>query len=98
MCADREKLYFSFYAVFFLQAEDGIRDVAVTGVQTCALPISVRGPRDLLGADAGGAALRGKDRHRSDAGCAEPGGPGANERAGRQERQRALAGATRATR
>src|SRR2546429_6362683 len=25
--------------VFFLQAEDGIRDVAVTGVQTCALPI-----------------------------------------------------------
>src|SRR2546422_5733531 len=28
---------------FFFQAEDGIRDVAVTGVQTCALPIS----RDL---------------------------------------------------
>src|SRR2546422_806022 len=27
---------------FFFQAEDGIRDVAVTGVQTCALPISVR--------------------------------------------------------
>src|SRR2546422_7890792 len=27
--------------VFFFQAEDGIRDVAVTGVQTCALPISV---------------------------------------------------------
>src|SRR3989449_874465 len=25
---------------FFLEAEDGIRDVAVTGVQTCALPIS----------------------------------------------------------
>src|SRR2546429_4226002 len=25
---------------FFFQAEDGIRDVAVTGVQTCALPIS----------------------------------------------------------
>src|SRR2546422_7436230 len=24
----------------FFQAEDGIRDVAVTGVQTCALPIS----------------------------------------------------------
>src|SRR2546429_2135862 len=24
---------------FFFQAEDGIRDVAVTGVQTCALPI-----------------------------------------------------------
>src|SRR5256884_2303997 len=27
---------------FFFQAEDGIRDVAVTGVQTCALPISRR--------------------------------------------------------
>src|SRR5215470_2263716 len=25
---------------FFLQAEDGIRDATVTGVQTCALPIS----------------------------------------------------------
>src|SRR2546426_756740 len=27
--------------VFFFQAEDGIRDYKVTGVQTCALPISV---------------------------------------------------------
>src|SRR3712207_9099381 len=27
--------------VFFFQAEDGIRDIGVTGVQTCALPISV---------------------------------------------------------
>src|SRR2546429_6746826 len=26
---------------FFFQAEDGIRDVAVTGVQTCALPIFI---------------------------------------------------------
>src|SRR3712207_8445470 len=25
---------------FFFQAEDGIRDIGVTGVQTCALPIS----------------------------------------------------------
>src|SRR6266436_816467 len=31
-------MFFAF--VFFFQAEDGIRDVAVTGVQTCALPIS----------------------------------------------------------
>src|SRR2546429_3846150 len=31
--------------VFFFQAEDGIRDVAVTGVQTCALPIYFEGPR-----------------------------------------------------
>src|SRR5262249_59543656 len=29
-------------AVFFFQAEDGIRDWSVTGVQTCALPISHR--------------------------------------------------------
>src|SRR2546429_678069 len=28
-----------FLFVFVFQAEDGIRDVAVTGVQTCALPI-----------------------------------------------------------
>src|SRR5437764_13117815 len=27
---------------FFFQAEDGIRDTSVTGVQTCALPISQR--------------------------------------------------------
>src|SRR5207237_10198903 len=28
--------------VFFFQAEDGIRDSSVTGVQTCALPILLR--------------------------------------------------------
>src|SRR5258708_27934894 len=31
--------YWSFF-FFFFQAEDGIRDDLVTGVQTCALPIS----------------------------------------------------------
>src|SRR2546425_2766569 len=30
-----------FFFFFFFQAEDGIRDKLVTGVQTCALPISV---------------------------------------------------------
>src|SRR5690606_40473083 len=30
------------WRLFFLQAEDGIRDFHVTGVQTCALPISLR--------------------------------------------------------
>src|SRR5437762_13895668 len=30
---------------FFFQAEDGIRDTSVTGVQTCALPISNWGVR-----------------------------------------------------
>src|SRR5687768_3108091 len=32
-------VYFILFFFFFFQAEDGIRDVAVTGVQTCALPI-----------------------------------------------------------
>src|SRR2546422_6080612 len=32
--------------VFFFQAEDGIRDVAVTGVQTCALPICREGIKE----------------------------------------------------
>src|SRR5438874_6230927 len=31
-----------FFFFFFFQAEDGIRDLYVTGVQTCALPISDR--------------------------------------------------------
>src|SRR2546430_9128226 len=33
------------FYVFFFQAEDGIRDLTVTGVQTCALPISRALPR-----------------------------------------------------
>src|SRR5207237_5005236 len=33
-------LLFCFSYFFFFQAEDGIRDSSVTGVQTCALPIS----------------------------------------------------------
>src|ERR1019366_60300 len=32
-------MYYVFF--FFFQAEDGIRDWSVTGVQTCALPISL---------------------------------------------------------
>src|SRR3712207_393083 len=33
-------LFVLFYCIFFFfQAEDGIRDIGVTGVQTCALPI-----------------------------------------------------------
>ena len=34
---------FSSFAFFFFQAEDGIRDTSVTGVQTCALPILLLG-------------------------------------------------------
>src|SRR5690606_40003757 len=33
-----------FFRFFFFQAEDGIRDFHVTGVQTCALPISLSLP------------------------------------------------------
>src|SRR6267378_320354 len=38
-----------FFFFFFFQAEDGIRDLYVTGVQTCALPISFRGGLSGLG-------------------------------------------------
>src|SRR2546430_7820231 len=45
---------------FFFQAEDGIRDLTVTGVQTCALPISCAAPgaatvRNARNASAAGA-------------------------------------------
>src|SRR3712207_6941256 len=33
---------------FFFQAEDGIRDIGVTGVQTCALPISTHIDKDHI--------------------------------------------------
>src|SRR5687768_11813818 len=38
--ATKEMQYLNAKGSFFFHAEDGIRDVAVTGVQTCALPIS----------------------------------------------------------
>src|SRR5215207_271292 len=37
--------------VFFFQAEDGIRDPLVTGVQTCALPISIAAERENIARD-----------------------------------------------
>src|SRR5262249_56951929 len=46
--------------VFFFQAEDGIRDWSVTGVQTCALPICWQGSfRALLEQDQGGELRKG---------------------------------------
>src|SRR5690349_3696411 len=39
--------YFFVHTSFLFQAEDGIRDLYVTGVQTCALPISAPQMRDL---------------------------------------------------
>src|SRR5256884_2025217 len=47
-------------AVFFFQAEDGIRDVAVTGVQTCALPILITIPSDKLASSKSPIVLRSR--------------------------------------
>src|SRR5256886_10934610 len=41
----------------FFQAEDGIRDLTVTGVQTCALPISKGASREMRRRDIGFAKL-----------------------------------------
>src|SRR5947208_11807549 len=41
-------IFFFFFFFFFFQAEDGIRDDLVTGVQTCALPISRIATRKTL--------------------------------------------------
>src|SRR2546430_3943437 len=40
-CEQDKALRADVHVVFFFQAEDGIRDLTVTGVQTCALPIYV---------------------------------------------------------
>ena len=46
---------FLLFFIFFFQAEDGIRDTSVTGVQTCALPILYKDSQ----AEAAGAAPEG---------------------------------------
>src|SRR5256885_4151944 len=49
---DSSCVVYFFLFFFFFQAEDGIRDYKVTGVQTCALPIfRVRAAQDPLGAE-----------------------------------------------
>src|SRR5256885_6593702 len=60
------------YVFFFFQAEDGIRDYKVTGVQTCALPISESGARTA------GRVRRSGPRpvRAADRGPAPPGHPG----------------------
>src|SRR5271157_5958025 len=45
---------------FFFQAEDGIRDADVTGVQTCALPISGRRGKHVHSRELGPAAAGGR--------------------------------------
>src|SRR2546430_6775804 len=52
------------FGFFFFQAEDGIRDLTVTGVQTCALPISRGGGALAHEHDAGGAHRRAITRAR----------------------------------
>src|SRR5207249_9249677 len=37
-----DSIFFFIFFFFFFQAEDGIRDRNVTGVQTCALPILLK--------------------------------------------------------
>src|SRR3712207_7102162 len=39
--------HWKYFVFFFFQAEDGIRDIGVTGVQTCALPISAAAHNDV---------------------------------------------------
>src|SRR2546430_6124494 len=46
---------------FFFQAEDGIRDLTVTGVQTCALPISPAITARVLWADVSGHGARAEN-------------------------------------
>src|SRR3712207_1190393 len=48
----------SFLHYFFFQAEDGIRDIGVTGVQTCALPICVERGTRTTGVLPGGLKVR----------------------------------------
>src|SRR2546430_14808832 len=67
--------------VFFFQAEDGIRDLTVTGVQTCALPISAPGGA-LAPADAGRPGIHGgRVRPRLRRPPRRPGRPDARQRA-----------------
>src|SRR6266513_5337176 len=56
--------------IFFFQAEDGIRDRNVTGVQTCALPISGKQGKGLVPAP--GESPDGPDRQRGDVELHDP--------------------------
>src|SRR5256885_3670354 len=72
---------------FFFQAEDGIRDYKVTGVQTCALPICARARREPWRRSA--PTLRARAPRRSAGGC--------NSRAARGSR-RPVGGGARSSR
>src|SRR5690349_25166155 len=73
---------------FFFQAEDGIRDLYVTGVQTCALPIyGRRRSRGLLGPAAVSRAFGPGGGH-GDARARAPGGRSEERRVGKECRSR----------
>src|SRR2546430_12396949 len=70
----------TYYCCFFFQAEDGIRDLTVTGVQTCALPISSGGRPALLAAAESPrsrhrCAARGRCSRRTSPGASGPSSP-----------------------
>src|SRR6266850_5882236 len=58
------------YFFFFFQAEDGIRDYKVTGVQTCALPISARWLVERFVGELESAPVHGHERPRAQIGRA----------------------------
>src|SRR5437762_9675998 len=49
--------------IFFFQAEDGIRDTSVTGVQTCALPILLSEQPAFLRCQKAGHSSHCQDKH-----------------------------------
>src|SRR5437867_13278520 len=59
--------------MFFFQAEDGIRDRTVTGVQTCALPISPPAPLPSVGGK------RARPEGKGAGGAGSPGPEGGRE-------------------
>src|SRR5439155_17440147 len=81
-------LFYCCFFFFFFQAEDGIRDGHVTGVQTCALPIwpvpLVDVGRDELRA-VGVGPRDDERRDAADVGREAGGGERAQERGGRDE-------------
>src|SRR5438552_14460390 len=84
----------SFFVCFFFQAEDGIRDDLVTGVQTCALPICAgSGERAADPLRAGGDAPPRDGRLVPPRGRGPGGGDGARQHGGDQEARRGGAGA-----
>src|SRR5690348_17849643 len=76
---------FSF--VFFFQAEDGIRDGRVTGVQTCALPISLTRFGSVRAAAPGTSETSGVTVKEPPGGAADSGAAAASVRVRSEERR-----------